>query len=99
MCSAFLPDQDKGGVHRPACPLALSVEPFFLARRKSSTDFERRIVRLVRNEHVHGLVDLMLDEGTPAAYQKAALEGLIEIDLSTGNFRTLCLGQLEASLD
>ncbi|NRA97207.1 MAG: hypothetical protein HRU14_13455, partial [Planctomycetes bacterium] len=51
-----------------------------MARRKSSTDFERRIVRLVRNEHVHGLVDLMLDEGTSAAYQKAALEGLIEID-------------------
>ena len=51
-----------------------------MARRKSSPDFERLVLRLVRNEHVQGLVDLMLDEETPAAYQKSSLEGLIDID-------------------
>lgn len=60
-----------------------------MARRKSSTDFERLVVRMVRNEHVRGLVELMLDEATPAAYQRAALEGLIEID-STKAWDAVC---------
>lgn len=49
-----------------------------LARRKS-VDLDRLVTRMVRNEHVTGLIELILDEQTPAAYRRQALEGLIEV--------------------
>ncbi len=54
-----------------------------MSRRKTAAELERLVVRLVRNEHVRGLVDLLIDEEVPASVKGAALRGLITVDTDT----------------
>ena len=47
--------------------------------RRKSVDLDRLVTRMIRNEYVAGLIEIITDANTPAAYVRQALEGLIEI--------------------